>query len=57
MSRQTAAIWAALEALAAGEPEHAEAILLNAVEEEGELGTANPRLRPAGGWPGERWSL
>jgi hypothetical protein len=52
-----AAMWAALEAIAAGAVREAEAILLSAVEEpDVEPGTANPPvlLRPAGGWPGER---
>jgi hypothetical protein len=51
-----AAMWAALEALAVGAVREAEAILLSAVEDEAEEGTANPATygRPAGGWPGEQ---
>lgn len=54
MSSLSAAIWAALEALADGELRLAESILLGAVEDASDqLGTANPVMRP-GGWPGER---
>ena len=50
--RLLAAIWAALDALAAGDVRLATDILLAAVEE----GAVNPAVpqRPPGGWPGER---
>jgi hypothetical protein len=50
--RLLAAIWAALDALAAGDVRLATDILLAAVED----GDVNPNVqqRPADGWPGER---
>jgi hypothetical protein len=52
MPRLLAAIWAALDALAAGDVRLATDILLAAVED-GDVDPAVP-LRPPGGWPGER---